>query len=129
MENPTPPPPTAPVPGPGGATYSPLAGGAGAPEVKFDETQVWASRSRADSLVPEAASAEVPEKFDFLSPPQAPDEMGRLGSYRILKVLGVGGMGVVFQAEDPLLKRPVAVKAMLPEVAIKPANRQRFLRE
>ena len=27
-------------------------------------------------------------KLDFLAPPQKPDELGRLGSYRVLKVLG-----------------------------------------
>src|SRR5688572_6148328 len=53
----------------------------------------------------------------FLSPPQADDELGRLGKYRVLKVLGHGGMGVVFQAEDPVLRRKVAVKAMLPALA------------
>src|SRR4051812_12913933 len=52
--------------------------------------------------------------FDFLAPPQAPDEMGRLGPYRVLKVLGRGGMGVVFQAEDIHLQRLVALKAMRP---------------
>jgi serine/threonine protein kinase len=67
--------------------------------------------------------------FSFLAPPQAPDELGRLGPYRILKVLGHGGMGVVFCAEDVGLGRQVAVKAMLPEVANKPAARERFLRE
>jgi serine/threonine protein kinase len=67
--------------------------------------------------------------FGFLAPAQAPDEIGRLGPYRVLKVLGQGGMGVVFEAEDPQLERTVALKAMLPEVAKRPVARERFLRE
>ena len=66
---------------------------------------------------------------DFLAPPQAADELGRLGKYRILKVLGHGGMGVVFKAEDPLLKRHVALKAMLPTLAASASAGKRFLRE
>ena len=38
-------------------------------------------------------------------------------------------MGVVFHAEDLVLNRPVAIKAMLPGVAAKPINRERFMRE
>jgi WD40 repeat protein/predicted Ser/Thr protein kinase len=66
---------------------------------------------------------------DFLSPPQADDELGRLGKYRILKILGHGGMGVVYMGEDPLLKRAVAVKAMLPGMAASASAGKRFLRE
>jgi hypothetical protein len=55
--------------------------------------------------------------------------MGRLGPYRVLKVLGRGGMGVVFLAEDVQLKRLVALKAMLPSYSQDSAHRQRFLRE
>jgi hypothetical protein len=69
------------------------------------------------------------EQYDFLTPARVPDELGRLGPYRVLQVLGAGGMGVVFRAEDPQLARLVALKAMLPALAISETARERFLRE
>src|SRR5262245_5512621 len=66
---------------------------------------------------------------EFLAPPQADDELGRLGKYRILSVLGHGGMGVVFKAEDPVLRRIVAIKVMLPKLAASAGAGRRFLRE
>ncbi len=60
---------------------------------------------------------EGEELHDFLAPPRAPDEIGRLGGYRVLRVLGAGGMGVVFEAEDTQLNRRVALKAMKPRLA------------
>jgi serine/threonine protein kinase/formylglycine-generating enzyme required for sulfatase activity len=65
----------------------------------------------------------------FLAPPQAPDEIGRLGPYGVLAVLGQGGMGVVFRARDPHLDRLVALKAMLPSMAGIASARERFFRE
>ena len=63
------------------------------------------------------------------SPPQQPDELGRLGDFRILKLLGQGGMGAVFLAEDLNLRRPVALKLMHPRLAAEPESAARFLRE
>jgi formylglycine-generating enzyme required for sulfatase activity len=85
----------------------------------------------AVTLPPQAppAAAATAAMYDFLAPPRGPQELGRLGPYRVLKVLGAGGMGVVFQAEDPHLDRLVALKAMLPALAANPLARQRFLRE
>src|SRR5262249_13305024 len=75
------------------------------------------------------AAARAAELHDFLAPAEATDELGRLGSYRVLKLLGAGGMGAVFQAEDTQLKRKVALKVMLPALAASESSRRRFLRE
>jgi hypothetical protein len=69
------------------------------------------------------------ELIEFLGAAEGPDEIGRLGCYRILRILGHGGMGVVFLAEDPDLQRRLALKAMLPGMAASSGNRERFLRE
>jgi serine/threonine protein kinase/Leucine-rich repeat (LRR) protein len=64
-----------------------------------------------------------------LAPPQSDDEIGRLGEFRVLRVLGVGGFAVVFEAEDIHLKRHVALKLMHPFIAAKQGGADRFLRE
>lgn len=68
-------------------------------------------------------------RFTFLSAARGPDELGWIGSYRIRGVLGEGGMGVVFDAEDSQLCRRVALKILKPELALTPRLRERFLQE
>jgi urea transport system substrate-binding protein len=75
-------------------------------------------------------SEETPLNLSaFLSPPTGPDELGWLANYRVLSIVGRGGMGLVFRAEDITLRRIVALKVILPEYASNPLARDRFLRE
>ena len=52
-----------------------------------------------------------------------------LGPYRIISQLGQGGMGVVYQATDPRLKRTVAIKLLPPDLTRDEIAKQRFLQE
>jgi serine/threonine protein kinase len=53
----------------------------------------------------------------------------RLEHFRVLRVLGHGGMGTVYLAEDTRLQRQVAIKTLRPELAANASARERFLRE
>ncbi|HWN38975.1 MAG TPA: serine/threonine-protein kinase, partial [Gammaproteobacteria bacterium] len=52
-----------------------------------------------------------------------------LGSYEILALIGVGGMGEVYKARDTRLDRTVAIKILPDHVANDADFRQRFERE
>lgn len=53
----------------------------------------------------------------------------QLGSYTIEKLLGAGGMGKVYLAQDHGLKRPAAIKILRKNYADNPTYRRRFHRE
>jgi hypothetical protein len=108
----------------------------GTGEFKARETQHAPPRDLIEKWQRETPTSHSHLFFDAsvlvlarLEPPQEPGELGRLGVYRVHRVIGQGGMGIVLHATDPELRRPVAIKVMLPDLAAHSVARERFLRE
>ncbi|HEX7897517.1 MAG TPA: serine/threonine-protein kinase, partial [Planctomycetota bacterium] len=66
-------------------------------------------------------------------PPSKPGTTRTVGKYALVKEVGRGGMGVVYEATDTQVQRKVALKLMLPHPGLLPEQaeqeRQRFARE
>jgi serine/threonine protein kinase len=57
------------------------------------------------------------------------EQLDHIGSYRIVRLLGEGGMGVVYEALHETIARRVAIKLLNRETAHKPDVIQRFFNE
>src|SRR5262245_42844626 len=72
-----------------------------------------ASRARRPAalshLTPAEATAPAPGP-----PADLPAELSGHSKFRVVRELGRGGMGVVYQAEHTIMERPVAIKVINP---------------
>jgi serine/threonine protein kinase len=89
------------------------------PSCESKQTPAGSAVNSADTL-PRRAKATAPD---------IPPELATHPRYRILELLGSGGMGTVFKAEHRLMERVVALKIIRKDLMDRPAAIERFPQE
>ena len=111
------------------------AGGAGPPtslvvrhpEFAEELNEFFAVREQFDAAVqPLRAAMASGERADHGLDHAAVDSAGRLGDFRLLREVGRGGMGIVYEAEQISLGRHVALKVLPLAATLDPRQPQRF---
>ena len=100
---------------------------AGDEALRKEVESLLAADQRAESLIEEPA-LEVAARA--MAKHQAASLVGsQIGSYKVLSLLGTGGMGEVYLAEEQTLERKVALKFLPEFMQQDPVVEKRFLRE
>ncbi len=95
------------------------------PELAAEIREVFPALVLMDEIDPQSAElAQWPAQGDGQR-----YGLERIGDFRILRVIGQGGMGIVYEAQQESLGRHVALKVLPPAVSARSNYRERFQRE
>jgi serine/threonine protein kinase/putative intracellular protease/amidase len=95
-----------------------------------DDSLVHLARAAASASTPGlSGTMAFPSTVGAPSLPDLPPELRDHPRYRVLGVLGAGGMGVVYKAEHRLMHRPVALKVINRRYTLDTEAIDRFRRE
>ena len=96
-------------------------------ELRCEVESLLAAHDRAHDFIEAPAAGEVARLLG--DDPWRPVAGREVGRYRVLSLLGEGGMGAVFLAQDRSLGRKVAIKFLPPHLAEEEGRVRRFERE
>jgi tRNA A-37 threonylcarbamoyl transferase component Bud32 len=74
-------------------------------------------------------ATSVAQTAENTRPLVVPDELANHPRYRLMELLGTGGMGAVYRAEHRLMQRAVALKIVNPKLVASASAVERFRRE
>src|SRR6516165_471928 len=98
------------------------------PEFAAELAEFFDSADRLESVATPLREAVAPPRGEEL-PLALPGEHGRLGDFRILREVGRGGMGIVYEADQVSLSRRVALKVLPFAAALDSKQLLRFKNE
>jgi WD40 repeat protein len=90
---------------------------------------LFAAVAGTEALAPAVVPAVPAESGCPEAPDAIPPELARHERYRVVRLLGAGGMGAVYEAVHRVMQRPVALKVINRAYTANAAARERFRRE
>jgi WD40 repeat protein len=90
---------------------------------------LFAAVAGTEALAPAVAPAAPAESGRPEMPDAIPPELAHLDRYRVVRLLGAGGMGAVYEAVHRVMRRPFALKVIKCAYTANAAARERFRRE
>jgi eukaryotic-like serine/threonine-protein kinase len=96
-------------------------------QLRQEVESLLAYEPQAERFIEAPALQEAAQGF---SADQASSLVGRqLGTFKVLSLIGAGGMGEVYRAKDSRLNRTVAIKVLHTDKMVDPERKRRFIQE